>query len=79
MMKVNNNMKASEVKAVRVLEECILPNGVRAFKASCVDYDSFRALPNVVELGGVLFGLTGWNSDDCVAYYRNDARVALEK
>lgn len=37
-------------------------------------YDSYAALPDVVEYEGQLFGKTSWNSDTGDAVYRNDAK-----
>lgn len=52
---------------------------VRVIETACRDHRAFRALPRVVEMGGVLYGLTGWDSDRCVAFYRDDARTAVAR
>lgn len=39
-------------------------------------YDEYRALPEVLEYQDKLYGKTGWNSDQFVAYYRTDALIA---
>jgi hypothetical protein len=49
----------------------------RVLETDCSDYDTFVALPRVVERDGVKFGLTGWNSDRGTAYYKN--WIALAK
>lgn len=69
-------MKATRVHgAIRV--ECFgtLPDGVRYLTTACADYDALRALPEVVNFCGNLYARTGWNSDRCIAYYRDDAYV----
>ena len=40
------------------------------------NYDEYRTLPEVLEYQDKLYGKTGWNSDQCVAYYRTDALIA---
>jgi len=49
---------------------------VRVIETDCSDHDVFSALPRVVEMGGIVYGLTGWDSDHGVAFYRNDAVTA---
>ena len=59
------------IKADYQLGDC------RVLETDCADYDAYTALPRVVERDGVLFGLTGWNSDRGMAYYKsNTAEVA---
>jgi hypothetical protein len=59
------------IKADYHLADC------RVLETDCADYDAFAALPRVVERDGVMFGLTGWNSDRGMAYYKN--WIALAK
>ena len=40
-------------------------------------FQSYRKLPPVVKHDGMMFGLTGWDSDKGLAYYRNDRLVAV--
>jgi len=49
---------------------------VHVIEADCPDYDAFCALPKVVEMDAITYGLTGWNSDRGVAFYRSDAKMA---
>lgn len=54
-------------------------DGVCVLETPCADYEEYRTLPRVVYItlyGRSIFGLTGWNSDHGVAYYRDDATVA---
>jgi hypothetical protein len=48
----------------------------QCLEVDCAEHDAFEALPRVVEMGGTLFGLTGWNSDRGVAYYKDTVAVA---
>lgn len=48
----------------------------RCLETNCGDYDAYMALPRVVEKDGTRFGLTGWNSDRGVAYYKSTAATA---
>jgi len=59
------------IKADYHLADC------RVLETDCADHDAFVALPRVVERDGVKFGLTGWNSDRGMAYYKN--WIALAK
>ena len=44
---------------------------------ACGDYGDFRKLPPVVELRGVQYGKTGWDSDKGIAFYRTDVKLAV--
>ena len=70
-------LTAQPVNALPIIEAQTLPNGVKVLLVPCIDYDALRALPAAVAFEGVKFGRTGWNSDSHVAYYRNDALIAL--
>jgi len=54
----------------------VLPNGVTVLTTSCVDLYRYSALPDVVSYDGSDFGLTGWNSDRGLAYYKPDPVTA---
>jgi len=60
--------------AVSVLSSEILPNGVGVLTAPCHSQTNFAAMPAAVRFGrdGDCYGLSGWNSDRGVAYYRTD-------
>jgi len=45
----------------------------------CADYDAYRDLPAGIEFEGREYGLTGWNSDTCNAYYRTSRKFARGK
>ncbi len=70
---------AKALDAVLILDVQDLPDGVRVLKVPCADFDAFRALPKAVEHGGRPFGLTGWDSDMCLACYRSDAELAFRR
>jgi len=70
-------MMANKVKAVRVLSVEQLPDGVTVLLVPCADHSEFRRLPHVVSRDGTYYGRTGWNSDREVAYFRDDAEVAI--
>ena len=70
---------ATEVVATKVVlvqTAAQLPSGVWVLEVSCADYEAFVELPKVVAFNGLRYGLTGWNSDSGMAYYRSDARYA---
>ncbi len=60
---------------LRVTAEYELPD-CRCLETECVDFDAYSRLPRVVEMDGRLFGLTGWNSDRQVAFYKTGTRIA---
>tara|TARA_Y100000114_G_scaffold111054_1_gene104806 strand:- start:369 stop:590 length:222 start_codon:yes stop_codon:yes gene_type:complete len=73
-------MKAQAIKnAINIIRVETLPNGVKVIITECVDHKDFKRLPKAVSLNGETFGLTGWNSDKFIAYFRSDKLVALSK
>jgi hypothetical protein len=52
------------------------PGGEWYLSLNCPDYYAYRKLPQAVVFGGRTYGVTGWNSDIKLAYYRTDAPVA---
>ena len=71
-----NEVAASASTAVRVLGRDEM-DGVSCLTVPCPeDYETFRTLPQAVTFDGRTYGLTGFNSDRHVAYYRSDAAVA---
>lgn len=71
-------MQANKVKdAITIVARTILPDGVTVLETACADYDTFRTLPRVIDCDGYVYGLTGFNSDQGYAYYRDDARTAV--
>ncbi len=48
----------------------------RCLEVDCADHDTYMSLPRVVEKDGDLFGLTGWNSDRGMAYYKTGVPFA---
>jgi len=43
----------------------------RCLEVDCVDYEHYSKLPRLVRKNGVMFGLTGWNSDRGIACYKD--------
>jgi hypothetical protein len=76
----NNNteatMTATTINAITIKTAETLPNGVKVITTDCDDFETFRTLPKAVCFDGFAYGLTAWNSDRNVAYYRTDASVA---
>ncbi len=71
-------MKAQAIhNAVAVITHSVLPSGVKVVVAPCDGYQGFDKLPKGITFNGVPYGLTGWNSDRNVAYFRTDKVVAL--
>jgi hypothetical protein len=62
---------------IRVLSEECLPNGVRCITVVCNDHECLLALPRFVKFDGNVYGRSGWNSDDKIAYYRTDIQRAI--
>lgn len=62
--------------AVQIISNETLPCGVRVLTTPCDDYKTYKALPKAVALDEREYGLSGWDSDKCVAYFRSDRRVA---
>ncbi len=54
-----------------------LSNGVQVLLVPCPDHRAYQGLPKAMSYHGQSYGLTGWNSDRCVAYYRSDALMAV--
>lgn len=65
------------LKEFIITGEEILPDGVKVLITSCNDFNHYDNLPAIVAYDRYLYGKTGWNSDKCVAYYRDDAKIAL--
>ena len=50
-----------------------LPDGDQCLTVNCEDYSALKTLPEAIEWCGQMFARTAWNSDQCVAYYKNSA------
>jgi hypothetical protein len=46
-------------------------------EVSCHDYDVFCALPDALEIDGVIFGKTGWSSDRNYACYKTNVLLGV--
>ena len=63
--------------AIRVLSSAVIGPGVTCVEVECLDdYDTFKTLPNVIEVNGLRVGKSAFNSDRHVAYYRSDVPIA---
>ena len=60
------------VRADYQLSDC------HCLETDCMDYNVYTTLPKVVEKDGKFYGLTGWNSDLNLAYYKDTASMAVE-
>lgn len=76
MKAIRNGKANSHYGVIRVLGHEQLPNGVQVVTVPCNDYSDLYRLPPAVEYKGVRYGMTGWNSDRHVAYFRTDANLA---
>lgn len=65
------------IRAVTVAAVEVLPNGVKAAMVQVDSAKDYLKQPKAIEIDGVVYGKTGWNSDSMVAYYRTDAVVAM--
>ena len=69
-------MRAKPIDMLTIRSAETLPNGVGVVMLDCANSDELARLPKAIEVDGVRYGRTGWNSDHCVAYYRTDAQLA---
>lgn len=68
-------MRAKRIEEIVVRDTAII-DGVHCLVTDCVDYEHYRKLPPAVELGGIRYGLTGWNSDSQRAHYQTNVILA---
>ncbi len=69
-------MKAKPINDIPVNSFYTMPNGIRVAEVRCENYLGFSTLPGAVEVSNMRLGKSGWNSDQCVAYYRSDVLIA---
>ena len=62
--------------AVQIISNETLPCGVGVLTVPCDDYKTYKSLPKAVAFDEREYGLSGWDSDKCVGYFRSDRRVA---
>jgi len=62
--------------AVQIISNETLPCGVGVLTVPCDDYKTYKSLPKAVAFDGREYGLSGWDSDKCVGFFRSDRRVA---
>jgi hypothetical protein len=72
----NKSKKATRVDLLQIVQYGRLPDGVHIVEVPCADHDAYLKLPKGLSFEDRTYGLSGWNSDRCVAYYRTDRLVA---
>ena len=48
----------------------------RVVTIRCADYAARSLLPAAISVEGQVLGITGWDSDRCVAFYKSDITIA---
>jgi len=71
------NTAQAIVNSIQVRESFFLPDGHRMVTLGCNDYSVYKQLPAAVKFQGLVYGLTGWNSDSNEAYYKTSKAFAL--
>jgi len=77
------NIEAMPVESVPVSSLSKLPDGVLCAEVPCTDYSALQKLPHSLEVcchwmrARVIVTRTGWDSDRCVAYYKDNILHAL--
>lgn len=51
-------------------------DGATVLETACSNFDTYKALPQVVSYQGIICGKTGWSSDRCYACYKSTAAIA---
>lgn len=64
-------------QSYKVMGSGVLPDGEAFIEVNCPNYDAFTALPGGMKYEGETYGLTGWNSDTCLAYYKAGKQFAM--
>ena len=54
-------------------------DGIRWLYVDCDNYEHYKTLPQAVDYQGLVYGLTGWNSDRCIACYQTNAKLAFDR
>lgn len=65
-------------QSYKVLNYGTLPDGETFLEVDCQSYDAFTALPGGMKFNGMSYGLTGWNSDTQLAYYKKSKSFATK-
>lgn len=77
----NRNIQVAlqSMRAFVIQSHDTLPDGVRVMTLPLSNgFASYEALPSVLSYEGKRYGKTGWNSDNNIGYYRDDAKIAME-
>jgi len=53
-------------------------DGVLCLAVDCENFDAYKRLPAALSYNGIVCGLSGWNSDKCVAYFQSNKPVAYK-
>lgn len=65
------------VGSLQVVEAGRSPDGEHYVVVPCIDFDTYKQLPGGAAFGGRAYGLTGWNSDQGLAYYKAGRAFAV--
>lgn len=65
-------------ESYKVISAGTLPDGEKYIQISCENYDRFLALPAAMVYDGKEYGVTGWNSDTQLAYYKVGKKYATK-
>jgi hypothetical protein len=63
--------------AMSVIMACPI-DSVLCLAVDCADFDAYKSLPAALSYNGIVCGLSGWNSDKCVAYFQSNKPVAYK-
>lgn len=73
---MNKKLNLYEAKGVIPVDMEIILDDRLVVETTCVDYDQFRSLPQLVMFKFKTLKLTGWNSDRQRACYKETNQVA---
>lgn len=69
--------------SIRVLSLSSLPDGTLCAEVPCADYSALKRLPHTIEVCAhqmrrrVILSRTGWDSDRCVAFFKDNVLYAV--
>jgi hypothetical protein len=75
-MSEEHSKKAKEVPRAILVAAAYRLDNEQVLETPCADFDRYSKLPMVVAHRGLVYGLTGWNSDTGRAFYKSSAKVA---
>ena len=68
-------MQAKRVEAI-IVSRCDLIQGQYVLETACLDFEEYKALPQVVDFAGAICSKTGWSSDRMYACYKSGGPIA---